>query len=276
MTIDNQIYLKRHGVYEKRFAKSFYLILLLAHRQIAKNLLEGRPIDQIDIQPLANTYQRMYQDIMRKEGVFIWNTLVVPTGAEEIKQKDIFDQVAQILQPENSAELLTLWTNLMNGFLTYYIGQRILEVMNTTINRANEMITQGRAEGLTNQEIARKIQADRRARELRANTIARTEATTAINKSWMLALQSSGKRWEKSWHAIRDDRTRDAHWETDPQFWIPVDASFDIRGFSMGYPGDNTQGAPLNLLINCRCHLKFRPVGARAGFRLPTQNNNTP
>jgi hypothetical protein len=267
MTIQDQVYLRRHGIYEKRFAKAFYVVLYRAQRQIAQNLIDGIPIDQIDTKPMHDMYKRLYLEIMRKEGAFIWNLLVAPVKGQEIKQKDVFDEMASILQPQTIEELLTLWTSLMNGFLTYYIGQRIIEVMKTTVKQANEMIIQGRSEGLTDKEIANKIRTDRRVRELRANTIARTESTTAINKAWILSLESSGLQYEKAWTAIRDDRTRDSHWETDPSFWIGIKESFMIGGFPMAYPGDNSQGSPIVNIINCRCYLRFRQVGSRTVFR---------
>jgi len=266
MTIQDQVYLTRHGIYEKRFAKAFYVILLRSQRQIAQNLIDGVPIDQLDAKPMQEMYKRLYLDIMRKEGTWIWNELVAPVKGQEIKQKDVFDEMASIMQPQTIEELLTLWTSLMNGFLTYYIGQRIIEVMNTTVKKANEMIIQGRQDGLTDKEIANMIRADKRARELRANTIARTESTTAINKAWILSLESSGLQYEKAWTAIRDDRTRDAHWETDPSFWIGIKESFMIGGYPMSFPGDNSQGSPINNTINCRCRLKFRLKGQRFGF----------
>ena len=267
MTITNQIYIQRHGLYEKRFARSFYLVILRAQRQIVRNLLNGTDLEQVDIRPLQGMYNRLYMDIMRKEGAWIWNLMVAPIRGFEVQQKDLFDDLAQIMQADNSTELLAMWNGLMNGFLTYYVGQRILEVMGTTIRQAQEKIQTGREQGLTDKEIARIILADNRARELRANTIARTETTTAINKSWLLALESSKIPWEKSWNAIRDDRTRDSHWNTDPAFWIDIRDSFLVGGFPMAYPGDSTQGAPVGLLVNCRCMLKFRIRGQRVGFR---------
>ena len=267
MTISNQIYLQRHGLYEKRFARGFYTVIYRSQRQIVNNLIQGLPIDAIDTKPMRDMYYRVYLDIMRKEGAWIWNLLVNPIKGIKVEQKDLFDEIASMMQPDKSQDLIVLWNSLMNGFLTYYVGQRILEVMNTTIKQAQEKISAGREQGLTDKEIGRIIMADRRARELRANTIARTETTTAINKSWVLSLESSGLPWEKSWNAIRDDRTRDSHWNTDPAFWIGIKESFLIGGFPMAYPGDSSQGAPVAQLINCRCYLKFRQRGQRAGFR---------
>ena len=139
--------------------------------------------------------------------------------------------------------------------------------MGTTLRRVTEFIEKGRNGGLTDKELARMLRADARARELRANTIARTEATNAMSKSQILALESSGLQWEKAWNAIRDDKTRFDHFATDPSLWIPIKDNFIIGGFPMGYPGDGTQGAPIGETINCRCYLKFRLAGRSFGFR---------
>ena len=265
MTIFTQSALIRHKQYENRFAKSFYKVLTDIDRQIAKNLLEGLQIENIKTDAMNKVYDKLYQDIMRKEGMFVYNSLVLP--AKGIEKKDIFDEVATVLAPDNLEALLPFLAGLMNGFLTFYIGRRIIEVVNTSIRRANEKILKLRELSMTNEQIAKDIRMDAKTRQLRANTIARTEATTALNKSWMLTLASSGEEWEKSWNAMRDDRTRDSHWETDPQLWIDLKDNFVIGGFIMAFPGDSSQGAPIGQFINCRCLLSFRIKGDRFGWR---------
>lgn len=265
MTTEEQAYLYRHGIYEKKFAKRFYRIITDNINQLAKDLEDGLEPSQIDTKPLQLMYERMYLDIMITEGTLIWNSEVSPiTGT---KVKDIFDTVAEDLAPNDTAEMVPFWTTLMKGFLNTYIAKRIVEVGNTTIRKFNESVERFRNDGMTDKEIARVIKADRRARELRANTIARTEGTTAMNKAWVLALQSSKMKWEKSWNAIKDDRTRDAHFLTSPKEWIDISDNFIIGGFPMAYPGDSTQGSPVGQIINCRCMLRFRYAGERYGFR---------
>jgi hypothetical protein len=265
MTIEEQAFLYRHGIYEKRFAKQFAKILKGQIFQLADEFELMGQASNVDTKPLQAMYQRLYNEIMTKEGKFIWNSLVMPiTG---IRVKDVFDSLARDLPPENVAEMPSFWNRLMGGFLTSYISQRIVEVTKTTIKRFNESVERFRNDGMTNAEIARMIKADARARELRGNTIARTEATTAMNKSWILALQSSKLQWEKAWNAIRDDRTRDSHFMTSPENFISIEDNFIIGGFQMAYPGDSTQGSPVGELINCRCFLKFRFAGSSYGFR---------
>lgn len=267
MKTEDKAHLLRHKVYENRFAKGFYQVLTKQYREAARLFLLGEPLENISSDPMENMYKRIYTDIMSSEGVYIWNLHVKPLTGIGIETKDIFDDIAGINVPENPSELIDHWRALMLGFLNFYISYRILQVFKTTIERINATIDKGRDIGLSDKEIADIIKADSRARELRANTIARTEATTAMNKAWMLSLESSGLAWEKSWNAIRDDRTRDAHWETDPTFWIPIKETFLVGGAPMAYPGDSTQGAEVGDIINCRCFLRFRQSGARTGFR---------
>jgi hypothetical protein len=154
----------------------------------------------------------------------------------------------------------------MDGFLATYINIRIAEVLATGVKRVTDLIFNSRAKGLDNAKIAELIrQIDL---QLRANTIARTETTNAMSKAQILALESSGLIWEKAWKAIRDDRTRDAHFITDPKLFIPIKDNFVIKGELLAYPGDSTQGATMNNTINCRCRLTFRQVGRNFGFTI--------
>lgn len=204
---------------------------------------------------------------MNQEGPLIWNDLVAPLTGEEIKQKDIFDELASTFAPDKVSELKPFWNRLMTGFLNTYIIQRVTEVMGTTIKRVTDFIERGRNDGLTNKELARMLRADARARELRANTIARTEATNAMSKSQILALESSGLNWEKAWVKIVDDVTRESHLVMSATNWIGIKDYFIVGGYQMSFPGDSTMGAPLNEICNCRCRLAFRLAGREYGFR---------
>lgn len=267
MTYQDQLFLQRHGQYERKFSIAFQRVLKANYYEIARNLENGLPLNQIDSEPMQKVYTRLYLSIMAAEGPLIWNELVSPLTGEKISTKDIFDEVASVFALDKMSEMKPFWNRLMQGFLNTYIIQRVTEVMGTTVRRVTDFIERGQNDGLTNKELARMIRADARARELRANTIARTEATNAMSKSQILALESSGLQWEKAWNAIRDDRTRFDHFATDPSLWIPIKDNFIIGVYPMAYPGDGTQGAPIGETINCRCYLRFRLAGRSYGFR---------
>jgi len=270
MTYQERLFLKRHEAYEKRFARLFTRVLNDNYNELASLYLSGQDLDQVDSTSMQLVYQTLYIDIMSKEGALIWNEIVKPITGEEVATKDVFDEVANILKPKNVSEMQPFWSRLMQGFLNTYIAQRVIEVMATSKKRVVEAIERYRNDGLTDKQVLMRIKADTRARELRANTISRTEATTAISKSQILSLESSGLAWEKAWVAIRDDRTRFDHFLTDPNMWIGIKSNFLIGGFPMAYPGDSTQGAPIGEIINCRCLLRFRLAGRAYGFRPKT------
>lgn len=275
MTYTDQLHLQRHKSYEIKFSIAFQRVLKANYYQIARNLEDGRNLAEIDSTGMQKVYTRLYLYVMNQEGPLIWNELVAPLTGQEIKTKDIFDEVATAFAPDKMSEMKGFWRNIMTGYLNTYIIQRVTEVMGTTIRRVTDFIERGRNDGLTNKELAIMLRADARARELRANTIARTEATNAMSKSQILALESSGLNWEKSWNAIRDERTRDAHWVVSPNNWVGIKDNFIIGGFPMGYPGDSTQSAPIGLTVNCRCRLAFRLAGRGFGFRPVQRRVNT-
>src|SRR5690606_27849132 len=193
-----------------------------------------------------------------------WN-LYMPD--KQIDTKDITDAVARFFAPENQQQLRQFWNTLMNQYLNTYMVTRVLDVSKNTARQIVATIEQQRVLGKTVDEIRKHLEKEARRQQVRANTIARTEATNAMNKAQVLALNSSGRQWEKSWDAIRDERTRDAHFAVDPELWIDLDEPFNVGGELLGYPGDITLGATAWNLCNCRCSLRFREKGQRYGFR---------
>lgn len=266
MKYSDSVYLARHSAFEKRFARLFDRALTEQYAEMASLFESGQDIRQVDDNGLKMVYQAMYQLIMQDEGVLVWNELVAPTTNQEISTKDIFDEIASVLKPQQVGEMTSFWRRLMDGFLATYINLRIADVLSTGIKRVTDLIFNSRGKGLSDPQIAELIrQVDL---QMRANTIARTETTNAMSKAQILALESSGLTWEKAWKAIRDDRTRDAHFITDPKLFIPIKDNFVIKGELLAYPGDSTQGATMNNTINCRCRLTFRQVGQRFGFTI--------
>ena len=266
MKYADSVFLARHSYFEKRFARLIRRALLDQYDEMAFLLESGQDIGKVNDNGLKMVYQAMYQLIMQDEGTLTWNELVAPTTNQEIQTKDIFDEIASVLKPQQVGEMTSFWRRLMDGFLATYINIRIAEVLATGVKRVTDLIFNSRAKGLDNAKIAELIrQIDL---ELRANTIARTETTNAMSKAQILALESSGLIWEKAWKAIRDDRTRDAHFITDPKLFIPIKDNFVIKGELLAYPGDSTQGATMNNTINCRCRLTFRQVGRNFGFTI--------
>ena len=264
MNYPDSIFLSRHSYFEKRFARLIRRALSDQYNDMADLFATGQDIGKVHDNGLKMVYQAMYQLIMEDEGTLTWNSMVAPITNQEISKKDIFDEIASTLKPQEVGEMTSFWRRLMDGFLQTYIIFRISEVLSTGINRVNDLIFKQRGLGLSDEQITQLIRSVDL--ELRANTIARTEVTNAMSKSQLLALESSGLNWQKAWKAIRDDRTRDAHLFTNPKLFIPIKDNFIINGQQLAYPGDSTQGASMSNTINCRCRLTFKQEGSRFGF----------
>lgn len=266
MNYPDSTYLSRHSYFEKRFARLIRRALSDQYNEMADLFATGQDIGKVDDNGLKMVYQAMYQLIMEDEGTLTWNSIVAPLTNQQISKKDIFDEVASSLKPQEASEMTSFWRRLMDGFLQTYIVFRINEVLTTGIKRVTDLIFKQRGQGLSNEQITALIRSIDL--ELRANTIARTETTNAMSKAQIFALESSGLNWQKAWKAIRDDRTRDSHIITDPKLFIPLKDNFIIQGQQLAYPGDSTQGATPNNTINCRCRLAFKQTGARFGFNI--------
>lgn len=97
-----------------------------------------------------------------------------------------------------------------------------------------------------------------RALRFRAETIARTEAQTALHESQQQAMEQAVDTglFSKTdikfvWHTARDARVRDSHAEMDGQIKIMGEPFVSGLGNLLEYPGDPT--APIEDVANCRC-----------------------
>lgn len=60
----------------------------------------------------------------------------------------------------------------------------------------------------------------------------------------------------KEWLSMRDRKVRDTHREVDGTI-IPIDEPFDVGGYLMMTPKDDSLGAPDEEIAGCRCSLRF-------------------
>lgn len=100
----------------------------------------------------------------------------------------------------------------------------------------------------------------------RGEMIARTETLASLNAGraeGMEQLIQSGavdrSQVTKRWSATFGGRTRDSHGELHGTK-IPFDENFisPATGRPMAHPGDSTQGAEGEDVINCRCHMSYK------------------
>jgi hypothetical protein len=101
---------------------------------------------------------------------------------------------------------------------------------------------------------------------MRCNTIARDQSLAAVNLGHITTIRSvasqHGLGVHKTWVAVEDGRTREAHRELDGQSVYGIDTPFDSELGPIKYPYD-PDAKPANT-IQCRCHLKFKLVPMNA------------
>lgn len=86
--------------------------------------------------------------------------------------------------------------------------------------------------------------------------IARTQTTRLENMARLDAYgvgKDMGYRMVKTWVAVGDARTRDAHRHADGQI-VGIDEPFMVDGEKLMYPGD--QNGSAGNVINCRCFMR--------------------
>lgn len=120
---------------------------------------------------------------------------------------------------------------------------------------------------LSKDELAEEGSADFETRALgRAKTIGLTETQNAAEKTKDIeaititendviagGVVLRPENITKTWSAILDDRTRAAHAIADDQT-VPQDEPFIVDGQKLMFPGDDSMGATLENIINCRCN----------------------
>jgi len=95
----------------------------------------------------------------------------------------------------------------------------------------------------------------------RSETIARTEVIAASNLGSVTAAKATGLTGlKKIWLATMDNRTREAHALADGQEVTMAD-SFVVGGEKLEFPGDISEGATADEIINCRCTVIYRRDG---------------
>ena len=88
--------------------------------------------------------------------------------------------------------------------------------------------------------------------------------------------RAGNRQLMKRWSTMRDDRVRDWHHDAEGQS-RPVNDAFSVGGEQLMFPGDQSLGASLRNLVNCRCAViwtarshdgTFEDLGATVRARL--------
>lgn len=99
----------------------------------------------------------------------------------------------------------------------------------------------------------------------RAETISRTETLAALNAGRLEQVRQMVERGDISresvslvWDAVGDSRTRRDHMVMESQT-VPLGQPFTgPDGSQLMFPGDNSLGAPADMIVNCRCTLRVK------------------
>ena len=89
----------------------------------------------------------------------------------------------------------------------------------------------------------------------RATLIAENEANSVWDNAELVDAIATGKS-TKTWHAFKDARTRSTHRKVDGTT-IPITDPFSVGEYLMMSPKDDSLGAGMEEIANCRCWLTF-------------------
>lgn len=128
------------------------------------------------------------------------------------------------------------------------------QIVDTNEKQVKRLVKRGIVDGLPNAEIARQIEAATTFSAARAERIAQTETTkainTATNEAYREFQEAENVQVMKEWISSRDDSVRETHAALDDGEPIPVDDDFQIDGYAGAAPASFGEPA---MDINCRC-----------------------
>jgi hypothetical protein len=251
---------RRQKIYESKYRGRFYKYLISVNKLIAKEIeLNGFGVDVsrfIKYEDLERIYKNLYNEVTINEAEIQYTEL---EPQEQIKQKDLIDDLIGILAPESKP--ISLWKRLLNEFITVRIAGRITEVTDTTRRRISVLIEKGIEEGLGATQVAKSIREDQGYNRNRSLAIARTETITAANQGRYMAALSSPYVMSKKWLPKVDSRTRLSHADFIDRPWVEMEQLFYVANSDgilepARYPCDVTLDA--SNTINCRCIVIFK------------------
>ena len=137
-----------------------------------------------------------------------------------------------------------------------FLGKRenkLTAVNDTTFEALKSSLQEGLTDGDTMAELEDRVKAVfQTATDSRAETIALTETTSAVNGGRMAAMVQA-KVQKKGWQLGMNENHRATHIRAamDYKDGIPIDQAFMVGGAALQFPGD--PDGPAQEVINCRC-----------------------
>lgn len=251
--IIHRAFLRRQGVYERRYARRFLSVLAKQYREAAAAYPEPYTVNPDDYRPVLT---QLYTTVLPQEAKVAWDMFVKPLAGD---RKDFFDDLMAILGvnvPEG--EFIRLWRDVSREWLSVNILTKINSISQTTQRAIAKVVERAINEGSSIQDISREIRQQSRG-EINRNrsvVIARTETISAMGKGRRLSMFTSNLLWNHKWVDSPDDRTRMSHRAIAQEDWRPLDQPYWLVNKTgsleaLEYPGD-PKGSAENV-IQCRC-----------------------
>jgi hypothetical protein len=206
-----------------------------------KAYISSQDITAIPSFPIYDVLTKLYKSI----GV-AWAKEVKLNLSKADGQMGFSERIVELMRQYYSIDLLN-----DAELMTRYSREVIMQVL----SRAAES-------GAQYSDIVEELLAHPEFNRSRAMRIARTETVTAANGAASLYARESGLQLDKTWIAIRDNRTRHTHMDVDTTP-IPMDQPFIVGGSQMMQPGARMQPnglpVPAKEIVNCRCTVGYIP-----------------
>lgn len=226
------------------------LFAFVAERREAYRQLRSGTVDQLAINRSAFFTGR---EIKR---------LFVPAVAKAMKEEA---DSWRLMMSKRESKNFDVIDFINNYILTYFLVTVVRAIIERRRERWFLFIQQAQDENWGKERTLRELQRFGIDDRLRANTIARVEAARAINAAQAMSATQFPYRMKKQWVTVGDNRVRGLergdkadHWALDG-IEIPEDQLFrdPVSGSLLAYPMDMTNGAKLQDVINCRCHVEY-------------------
>jgi hypothetical protein len=230
-----------------------------------------------DVNKVASDIRKYGTDAARTlMGAYAWNDEMMTIMMQLYKEAAILFGNASFRAVRNAGQKAADPYGINNDFITsilqflaQYGFMLVADMTQTTKKQLLNIISQGVADGLGIDEIARQLtQSDELGYAMmRARRIARTEVMRASNYAAMEGAKLHNFEVDKIWIASRDLRTRRIPRDSYDHFHmdgatVPYNEPFTSTGKKgdtvlAAQPGD--PNAPAGFTINCRCTVGFVP-----------------
>jgi len=241
-------------------------VLFDTYKNVALLIRDGSNIPPDYVFDIANQKMRallfeLYKTITDKQ---VPKSLEYGRALVKVRKsfKDRLIQKQEEDEPEEDrlAELMAVLALIMGQWVDESSRTRAELITGTTRREIEKIINEGRLKGLTDMQIYDQIMAKANAiTKPRADLISETESHDASNKSDIIAIGAIGTAYglllKKKWHAVLDNRTREAHAKANGQT-VKIGEQFLVGGEALDFPGDYINGSAGNI-INCRCVMTY-------------------